>query len=197
MKNDELKWDKRYASNRIPLEPSVAVTSYYELATVGNALDIAAGNCRNSVFLADKGFNVDAVDISAVGLGLQTENIKNVTPIQHDLDTYQILENHYDLILNINFLNRRLFPYIRKGLKPGGVLIFETFMDPRLVGRELEDRKKDQYLDCNELLHSFLDLYIGCYQEREVAFSNGDPIMKATLVAGKKNVAGHPCFAKK
>ncbi len=188
MKEDEIKWDKRYSSSKIPLEPSEVVTTHYQIAGIGKALDIAAGNCRNSVFLAEKGFIVDAVDISKVGLELQKAKAKGVTLVYRDLDTYHIAENTYDLIININFLDRRLFPHIREGLKPGGTLIFETFMDPRLVNRELDKQKRDQYLDSNELLHSFLSLNIVHYKEEMVMFTNGDPIKKATLVAIKEKL---------
>ena len=186
MKKDEIKWDKRYASNKIPITPTSTVVAHFKAATAGTALDIAAGNCRNSVFLAENGFTVDAVDISSVGLELQKEVKHPIHRIHQDLDEYSIKENHYDLIININFLDRRLFPDILKGLKPNGVLIFETFMDPRLVGRELIPSKRDQYLDSNELLHAFLELTIINYKEEKIAFSNGDPIMKATLVGRKK-----------
>ncbi|MBU2515619.1 methyltransferase domain-containing protein [bacterium] len=187
MKEDEIKWNKRYSSSRFPQEPSQIVISHYQLARVGKALDIAAGNCRNSIFLAEKGFQVDAVDISKTGLELQENKAGAITLICQDLDTYRITENSYDLIININFLDRHLFPCIRKGLKPGGTLIFETFMDPRLVNRELDERKRGQYLDRNELLHSFLCFNIVFYKEEKVTFINGDPIKKATLVAIKEH----------
>ena len=123
MKIDKTKWNRRYASGTYPTEPNITIQSYFHLAEPGKALDIAAGNGRNSVFLAEQGFAVEAVDISKTGLDIIKGIRSDIELINEDLDTYQIRKNRYDLILNINFLQRRLFPYIKAGLKRKGILI--------------------------------------------------------------------------
>jgi len=45
-----------------------------------------------------------------------------------DLDDYQIEKDRYNLIANFYFLKRRLIPRIKKGLKKGGKVIFETYL---------------------------------------------------------------------
>ncbi len=183
MKSDEIKWDRRYSSDKYPTEPHDAVVAYYSLGKKGIALDIAAGNGRNSGFLAENGFQVDAVDISSVGLKSANQKNPKINTIHADLDQYKIAENRYDLIININFLDRRLFPSIKAGLKDSGVLIFQTFMDPRLTGATFDPQKIDRYLKPNELVHSFLSLHVLKYEEKEVTFSNGEVLKAALLVA--------------
>ena len=182
MKADEIRWNERYAAGGYPTDPKEIVTTFYTLAKVGTALDIAAGNGRNSVFLADRGFAVDAVDISATGLDTIDKKNTKIHTICTDLDHYQIAENKYDLIVNTNFLQRRLFPYIKAGLKKNGILIFQTFMDPRLTGADFDPEKQDRYLQPNELLHSFLSLHIHFYQEKDVQMKTGEILKSATLV---------------
>ncbi len=185
MKADEVKWNRRYASGNYPTEPNEAIRSHFELAKRGRALDIAAGNGRNSIFLAEQGFSVEAADISGTGLELIRESRPDIELIQTDLDFYRIRKNRYDLIVNINFLQRRLFPQIKTGLKINGILIFQTFMEPELTGGKSPKGKKDRYLATNELLHSFIALQVVLYEEKDVVFSNGEILKTATLVARK------------
>ena len=70
----------------------------------------------------------------------------------------------YDLIVNTLYLNRRLFPQIGEGLRPGGLLIFETLLEPP-GGAGHGERCRDYFLKPNELLHGFLSLRILHYRE--------------------------------
>jgi SAM-dependent methyltransferase len=79
-----------------------------------------------------------------------------------DLDDYCIETSAYDLILCFQFLNRRLFPQIIKGLKPGGWLIYETFNRDYL---KYTNFREEWVLDYNELLRQFSDLRVMRYRE--------------------------------
>ena len=89
------------------------------------------------------------------------------------------------IIINIQYLSRRLFPYIREGLKRGGILIFQTFLDSPNGGKE-QPHCRDYRLRENELLHAFLSLKILLYREGKEA-SHDDTTDLATLVAVKMN----------
>ncbi len=180
MLQDRLKWNEKYQSQSYPDEPAAIVKEYAKLASGKNALDIAAGNGRNSLFLAHQGFSVDAVDISDTGLNLFASEHANIHPICADLDDFDIPSKRYDLIINIKFLNRRLFPYIRDGLAPGGVLIFQTFLDS---SNPDTDRPvcQDYLLRKNELLHAFLSLRILRYKESEEK-KNQETVCLASLI---------------
>ena len=180
---DRLKWNQKYEKDQLPDAPASIVKQFFELAGGKKALDIAAGNGRNALFLAGQGFAVDAVDISDAGLNLFAGKHANVQPICADLDNFDIPANQYDLIINIKYLSRRLFPYIRAGLNRGGILIFQTFLDSPDGGEE-HPLSRDYRLRENELLHAFLSLKILFYREGKEA-SHDDATHLATLVAVK------------
>ncbi len=156
---DREKWDQRYQKDFGDLKPSLLLEQYVSSARLGKALDIACGNGRNSVFLAEKGFQVEAVDISTRAMERVKTLHSRITAMCLDLDSWVIPENEYDLIVNIRFLDRRLFPMITLGLKPGGMLMFESF-----AGGE-DDRF---CLKKNELLHAFSALDIVFYEEKKL-----------------------------
>jgi tellurite methyltransferase len=166
MRQDRLKWNEKYQNQNYPDEPAAIVRQYFNLAAGKNALDIAAGNGRNALFLARQGFVVDAVDIADAGLAKFAGKHPGVHPICADLDDFDIPANRYDLIVNIKYLNRRLFPYIREGLTKDGVLIFETFLASPDPANE-QPISRDYLLQENELLHAFASLKIVLYQEAD------------------------------
>jgi SAM-dependent methyltransferase len=184
MKQDRIKWNEKYCKESFPTEVASVVKKFYHLASGKKALDIAAGNGRNAIFLSQKGFSVDAVDISEVGLTEFASRYPNINAICADLDQFEIATGRYDLILNVKFLSRRLFPYILEGLKPGGVVIFHTLLGSK-SDQGTPEHCRDYLLRTNELLHAFLALQVIYYREAE------DPEMKnldemATLVAVKR-----------
>jgi len=170
MKEDRIRWNEKYLNKETlyPAAPAKIVEQFYRLAPEGKALDIAAGTGKNALFLAEQGFSVDAVDISDAALRMFASRHPNITPVCADLDHFDIPRERYSLIINLRFLNRRLFPYIREGLVPGGILIFESYLEG--VGEDYcRPSCRDYLLRDNELLHSFLSLKILFYQETKIA----------------------------
>jgi len=184
MLRDRIKWNEKYHCQNYPDEPAEIVTQYAELTAGKKALDIAAGNGRNAVFLAGQGFVVDAVDIADRGLAQFAGKHDGIHPICADLDDYVIVANRYDLIVNIKYLNRRLFPYIHEGLVPGGVLIFETFLESQHPAAD-QPGSSDYLLRENELLRAFLPLQIVFYREAKDV-KDAESVRLASLV-GIKN----------
>jgi len=165
MHKDRLRWNEKYRDKgKIPSEPSEIVKKFFKLAHKGKSLDIAAGTGKNALFLAQQGFSAEAVDISDAGLREFAGKHPKVYPVCADLDTFDIPKERYNLILNIRFLKRRLFPYIKEGLAPGGILIFETYLEGS--GEDYCSTScRDYLLRDNELLHAFLSLKVLFYQE--------------------------------
>jgi len=173
--DDRIKWDAKYREKLRDSDPSRILTRYWHLASPGNALDIACGGGRNSLFLAEQGFFVDAVDISTVATNHLAGIHPNIHVICQDLDTWKMPKIRYDLIVNIRFLDRGLFPMIQDGLKIGGLLIFESF---------LNGESDDYCLKPNELLHAFPLCRIVYYEEKKT--EHGDRFdYVAALVAIK------------
>ncbi|MDB1090183.1 class I SAM-dependent methyltransferase [Streptomyces sp. ACA25] len=69
------EWDQRFAEKpwAWSAEPNMWVTSELSEEPPGRALDLGAGEGRNAVWLASRGWQVDAVDFSAVALQRASE----------------------------------------------------------------------------------------------------------------------------
>ena len=153
--------------------PSEFPVDNIQLLPPGRALDLATGNGRNTVYLAGKGYRVDAIDISveAIEAALLAARLAGVsiTAKVADLDgDYRIKSNTYDLIICFNYLQRSLIPQIIGGLGQGGMLVYETYIiDQRRFGHP---KNPDFLLQHNELLEMFRDLR--CLRYREGVFGN-------------------------
>ncbi|MBI3558366.1 MAG: class I SAM-dependent methyltransferase [Deltaproteobacteria bacterium] len=111
-------------------EPAASLVENLNLLPIGRALDLAMGEGRNAVFMAKKGFEVVGVDISEVAVRkarrLAKENKVHFKAVVADLTKYQIAPESYDVIMVFYYLQRSLNPAIVRGLKPGGILVFEN-----------------------------------------------------------------------
>ena len=183
MLEDKKRWNERYLEDPMPQNVSPIVEKYIEHVNIGNALDVACGTGRNTHFLADLGFNVDAVDISDYALD-RVRKSSTINKIETDLDKYNITPNKYDLIVNVNYLNRRLLSQMKDALRSGGVVMFETFIVAH-GDFNLPTTNLDYLLRKNELLHSFIGLDIIYYEERIDTNLKGERIKVASLVAKK------------
>ena len=190
MKADQKRWDERFRKKGFALgkEPNPFLKKHIRLLPKGKALDMAAGEGRNAVFLAQNGFEVDALDISEKGLKKAQKLARGrgvkINTFLVDLDQYQIEKERYDLIANFYFLKRRLIPRIRKGLKKGGKVIFETYL---LEHRTLETggpKQAKYFLKPNELLRLFKDFRILFYREG-IFREGGRKKAVASLIAEK------------
>jgi len=124
---DKERWDEKWQNHPMPDEPIKLVSDYASLAPGLQALDIACGMGRHSRYLASKGFEVDALDISSVAIA-QLQNIPHVHAKEVDFDTYTLPKEKYDLIVCTYFLERRLFTQMIDALKPNGIILMETFL---------------------------------------------------------------------
>ncbi len=183
MNQDQRRWNERYRNKRFSTEPAEIVTRFAGMAPKGRALDLAAGNGRNSRFLSEAGFVVDALDVSDIGLRTLAGAGPNLNPVCIDLDRFDIPARRYSLIVNIRFLSRRMFPYIQEGLAPGGILIFQSYLETDHPDAAAPSCR-DYLLRKNELLHAFLPLWIIFYSEAEDPNRN-DHYQQASLVAVK------------
>ncbi len=180
MISDKERWNRRHVEKPMRHNVEPIVEKYISLANVGEALDIACGIGRNTHFLASKGFSVDAVDISDYALS-EIKNDEKIKKIETDLDSYNLECEKYDLVININYLSRRLFPQIKEALKQDGLLIFETFIVAH--GDFAQPANPEFLLRKNELLHAFIGLEIIFYEERDAINLRGEKTRVASLVA--------------
>jgi SAM-dependent methyltransferase len=80
------------------------------------------------VWLARRGLDTTAVDVSAVGLALCDERARReglgVRTMRRDLETLGLPVGPWDLILVTDYLQRDLMGSVVRALAPGGVLLW-------------------------------------------------------------------------
>jgi len=154
---DREKWDKKYHDKPDLLDtrpPSKFVREYHDKCEGKQALDLACGSGRHTLFLSEKGFLVDAVDISAVALEkLAEKKNDSINLIEADLDEFMPQRNHYDFIVMSNFLDRDLIARCYDALKDGGVFVIETYMEDD--DNEKKESNPDFLLKEDELIMMF------------------------------------------
>lgn len=103
------------------------------LPATGDALDVASGSGRHAFWLAARGLTTLAVDSSATAIaGIRETAARLHLPLRADIvdleaDDATLPAAAYDLIVVVHYLHRPLFPELRAALKPGGILVYETF----------------------------------------------------------------------
>lgn len=184
---DRLFWDKKYEKEVYIFgkEPVEFLKEHIDILPRGKALDVAMGEGRNAVFLAKNGFEVDGCDISEIAVkkaeALAKEHNVTIRAFVADLETYQLPKDTYDVIACFYYLQRDLIPLMKEALKPGGMIIYETYTIENWE-RGFEGPKNKEYLlKPNELLDLFKDLKIIYY--RELILNNKKAV--ASLIAKK------------
>ena len=161
------------------IQPSRFLIDNLEIIPSGRVLDIAMGSGRNSIYLAQNGFEVEGLDASpdavvkamesAVKAGVSIK--AQVADLEGD---YRIERGRYDVIICFNYLQRSLIPRIKDGIRKGGLVIYETFItDQAKFGKPTNP---DYLLEHNELLDMFSDFRCLRYHEG--------------ILEGRKAVAG-------
>jgi SAM-dependent methyltransferase len=187
--NEKEKWESRYdtADYIHGLRPAEYLYSNRGLLPrSGTALDIASGEGQNAVFLAETGLEVFALDLSILALrkclSLADEKGCSVHAAALDLENFVIPQDMFDLIINFNYLQRGLAESIIHGLKPGGLLIFETLTRDNLKWRP--DFNPDFLLASGELIEMFAGLHLIKYREATIG-QERKPRSIASLIARK------------
>ena len=104
----------------------------FPLLQPGHALDVACGNGRNALFLAEHGFTVTATDFSAEALSLLRREAAArglaIATRQIDLEAAPLLpDGPFDLVLQFFYLHRPLLQSLKALLRPGGFMVVRTF----------------------------------------------------------------------
>jgi SAM-dependent methyltransferase len=146
----------------------------------GRALDLAAGSGRDAVFLALAGFRVTAVDLLPDALERARDLARRegtaIATAVRDLERGPAdvaLEGlpgadpeapGFDLVLVVSYLHRPLLPAIRRAVRPGGFVVYETFLAEQaaMFGKP---RNPAHLLAPGELRGHFSDWYVRKYRE--------------------------------
>jgi len=138
---DQNRWDERYLrGEHTTQEPSPLLIKAIRDIQPGRAFDIACGVGRHALYLAERGWQVTAVDSSLVGIEILQHRARSARipacgapasclhqidaqVVDLEKDEFQIEPAAYDLICNFYYLQRDLFPAIRAGVKPRGTFV--------------------------------------------------------------------------
>lgn len=128
---DAEQWDERYAASDLvwSAEPNHFVVTLVADLTPGTAIDVAAGEGRNALWLAEQGWVVTAVDFSSVAV-----ERGRVRPGGHAVDwqvadiTTYAPDDQFDLVLLCYLhlprqLMRRVLNHAASWVAPGGHLV--------------------------------------------------------------------------
>jgi 2-polyprenyl-3-methyl-5-hydroxy-6-metoxy-1,4-benzoquinol methylase len=189
--SDKERWQARYNTpDRVYSDKPAEFlrTNIHLLPDNGLALDIAAGEGRNSVFLAQHGLEVIALDISEHALqkcmALAGGRGIRVNAAVVDLANFLIPKESFDVIVNFNYLQRSLARQIIEGLKPAGWLLFETLTIEHL--KWSPNFNPEFLLDTGELTRIFGDLEIIEYSESTIP--SGQSFRSVASLAARKRV---------
>lgn len=175
--------------------PSPFLVSQLSRLPHGKVLDVATGRGRHAHFLATQGFSVHGIDRNQEALEFLDTHVKEtgglpITTEYIDLETSDLNPPDlgteiYDVILVFFYLYRPLFPQLMKALKPGGVILYETFLLDNHLQRQ-HPRRKEFCLETNELLTLLSGLQILHYDEDDHTGTSGtDRTFTARALARK------------
>lgn len=131
---DSAEWDRRYAGSELvwTAEPNRFLVAEAEGLAVGRALDLACGEGRNAVWLAQRGWQVTGVDFSQVGLDkaarLAEQRDVSVQWLRADVVDLVPPPAAFDLvaIFYLHIAGAAMGEVLRRGaaaLAPGGTLL--------------------------------------------------------------------------
>ena len=187
---DRVDWDERHRGKPAGEAEPFLVQMLARLPR-GRALDVAAGRGRNALALARAGLSVVAVDFSFEAMRLLAVNARAerlpIWPAVANLDRFHFKDESFDTIVNINFLDRALFPEFVRALRPGGMLIADTFLvDQAAIGHPRDPRF---LLAHGELRALASGLDVEEYREGLVTYPNGDRAYRASIAARRRKSA--------
>ena len=188
MSSQPNSWDAKYRDTRdehATAEPAAIVAELLPLLARGPALDLACGAGRHALLLAAQGYLVTGVDGSAAALEIAEQrgrasgihvrrkanigrpshaSISGLELVQADLESVTLPADSFDVILCVHYLQRSLFAQMERALRPGGMLVFETFTRAHLEFGG-GPRNPEFLLDSHELRNAFPTLRTIFYRE--------------------------------
>ena len=178
---DDAMWDQRYAADGYfyGTEPNDFLRAEVGRLPRGDVLCIGDGEGRNGVWLAQQGYTVTSVDLSAVGLekaqALAKQRGVKLTTVVADLATFDLGRARWHAVVSIfchlpSALRRDVYARILKALRPGGVVLLESYTPAQLGRGTGGPPVVDMLVDLAALRADFVGMQIlhGVELERDV-----------------------------
>lgn len=182
-------WDERYSEPGLVYgsQANDFLVQVADRLPTGRALCLGEGEGRNAVFLAERGMEVVAVDLSKAGLDkaarLAAERGVALTTVVADLADFVIEPAGWDVITAIwchlpQPLRGQVHRAVVAGLRPAGVFVLEAYTPSQLQRGTGGPRSLDLLSSLAELREELagLELLHAVEREREVhegAYHNG------------------------
>ncbi|MCW0212849.1 MAG: class I SAM-dependent methyltransferase [Pseudonocardia sp.] len=165
---DRERWDARHAAvgAAVPMPPDALRGREDLLPAGGRAVDVACGRGSVAVWLAQRGFAVDAVDVSGAGLSsaraLAASVRVDVRFVEADLDEGLPPGGPYDVVVCQRFRDPALYPALAAAVAPGGLLVVTVLS-------EVDDEPGPFRAAPRELLTAFAQLDVLAHGEGDGA----------------------------
>jgi SAM-dependent methyltransferase len=161
------RWDRVYAHEKhlFTTSPNALLIEAAYPMPPGRALDVGMGQGRNALWLADRGWDVTGLDVSAEGVRQASHG--RLTALHTAAEDFDFGEEQWDLIagLYVHGVMLRESARVIAGLKRGGRLVIEGFhRDVMKMGIEGLTGGLLGY-KTNALLRKYLELKIKRYEE--------------------------------
>ena len=160
------------------LKPDFILTHFLDLIPKGMVLDLGMGEGRNAIFLAEKGFEVEGIDISktAIDRCLQLAKERNISIKAHvsDIRNFKIPEQKYSLIVaagaSLNFLKKsemeEVITRMKRGVKNGGFIYASIISTDEALYKKL--KKKQTPVEENTFYVSHIGTYVHYFTYKEI-----------------------------
>lgn len=177
MEADRVRWDDRYAG-RPPARPerpealADRPALVEEVPSSGRALDLACGTGAVGLWLAERGLDVVAIDVSPRAIGLVRRSAAElaldgritarVVDLDDGIDEATLAAAPFDVVVCQRFRDRRLYAPIVDLLAPGGLAVVTVLSS---VG--LDGEPGDFHAEPGELSSTFAVLDVEVLLDRE------------------------------
>jgi len=162
----------------------------------GRVLDVACGHGRHLRYLASLGFAAVGVDRDEQALSpLRSLECVEVRVADIEAGPWPFAPGEFDGVVVTNYLHRPLFPRLVGALRPGGVLIYETFA----LGNERYGRpaNPDFLLAPGELLAAVEPLSVIAFEQGLVSSPKEALVQRICAWRGDSGSSGTQVIALK
>ena len=177
MIGNPVDYDKKFKENfpKFPAKLDIELKRYLNLVPGKEVLDLGIGQGRNSIPLAELGFNVTGVDYSTKCLEICKNTCNKLNLVQSDIRTFDIKKDKFDIILSgyvLHFLHKndsyQIIKNIKNKIKDHGIVYISVFSleDPKFIKHSTSS--DFEILDNNILHNRINDTYVSFFSKDEV-----------------------------
>ena len=180
-RDDRAHWNARYAERGPELDRSPSswvIEQCQALSPAATIVDLAGGTGRHAEALARAGWRVAVVDFVPGAVAAAVARHDRVEGVVADARVLPLRDGSVDAIVCVSFLDRSIFPSLAAALRPGGLLVYETFtlahLDVVARGRARGPRNAAYLLAAGELPRLVAPLEVQVHDERLVVDAAGE-----------------------